>query len=134
MKSWAISVQGITRTSSRRERLSPAPSAACPVCLGQRHRHTASIRGTAKPAPFAMEAAASMDSGAVSATVLAASHSDFAAKGRIHALKKNLVEWGIPAPLNFFEDYSTLIDLYRRGQFQEDCLSIMTQAFYEPFT
>ena len=28
--------------------------------------------------------------------------------------------------------YSTLIDLYRRGQFREDCLSIMTQAFYEP--
>jgi hypothetical protein len=28
--------------------------------------------------------------------------------------------------------YSTLISLYRRGQFREDCLSIMTQAFYEP--
>ncbi len=28
--------------------------------------------------------------------------------------------------------YSALIDLYRRGCFQEDCLSIMTQAFYEP--
>ncbi len=28
--------------------------------------------------------------------------------------------------------YSTLIDLYRRGLFREDCLSIMTQAFYEP--
>ena len=28
--------------------------------------------------------------------------------------------------------YSTLIDLYRRDQFREDCLSIMTQAFYEP--
>lgn len=28
--------------------------------------------------------------------------------------------------------YSTLIDLYRRGQFREDCLSIMTQAFYKP--
>ena len=28
--------------------------------------------------------------------------------------------------------YSALIDLYRRGCFQEDCLSILTQAFYEP--
>ncbi len=28
--------------------------------------------------------------------------------------------------------YSTLIDLHRRGCFQEDCLSILTQAFYEP--
>ena len=28
--------------------------------------------------------------------------------------------------------YSTFIDLYHRGQFQADCLSIMTQAFYEP--
>ena len=28
--------------------------------------------------------------------------------------------------------YSWLLDLYRRGRFQEDCLSIMTQAFYEP--
>lgn len=28
--------------------------------------------------------------------------------------------------------YSCLLDLYRRGCFKEDCLSIMTQAFYEP--
>ena len=28
--------------------------------------------------------------------------------------------------------YSTFVDLHRQGQFQEDCLSIMTQAFYEP--
>ena len=28
--------------------------------------------------------------------------------------------------------YSALIGLYRRGQFREDCLSILTQAFYEP--
>ena len=28
--------------------------------------------------------------------------------------------------------YSTFISLYRRGQFREDCLSVMTQAFYEP--
>ena len=28
--------------------------------------------------------------------------------------------------------YSALIDLHRRGQLREDCLSIMTQAFYEP--
>ena len=28
--------------------------------------------------------------------------------------------------------YSTLIGLYSRGQFREDCLSILTQAFYEP--
>ena len=28
--------------------------------------------------------------------------------------------------------YSTFVDLHRQGQFQEDCLSILTQAFYEP--
>ena len=28
--------------------------------------------------------------------------------------------------------YSTLIDLYRRDQFREDCLSIMTGSFYTP--
>ena len=28
--------------------------------------------------------------------------------------------------------YSALIGLYRRGQFRDDCLSILTQAFYEP--
>lgn len=28
--------------------------------------------------------------------------------------------------------YSVLIDLHRRGQFREDCLSIMNQAFYAP--
>ena len=28
--------------------------------------------------------------------------------------------------------YSTHVDLHRRGQFQDDCLSIMTHAFYEP--
>lgn len=28
--------------------------------------------------------------------------------------------------------YSVLVDLYRRGQFPEECLSILTQAFYEP--
>ncbi|MCI8829175.1 MAG: hypothetical protein HFE98_10135 [Ruminiclostridium sp.] len=28
--------------------------------------------------------------------------------------------------------YSSFIDLHRRGQFPEDCLSILTQAFYEP--
>ena len=28
--------------------------------------------------------------------------------------------------------YSTLIGLHRRGQLREDCLSILTQAFYEP--
>lgn len=28
--------------------------------------------------------------------------------------------------------YTWLLELYRRGQFREDCLSIMTQAFYEP--
>ena len=28
--------------------------------------------------------------------------------------------------------YSALIGLYRRGQFREDCLDILTQAFYEP--
>ena len=33
---------------------------------------------------------------------------------------------------NYKVSYSTLIDLHRRGQFQEECLSILTQAFYEP--
>lgn len=28
--------------------------------------------------------------------------------------------------------YTAFIGLYRRGQFREDCLSILTQAFYEP--
>jgi len=28
--------------------------------------------------------------------------------------------------------FSTLVDLHRRGQFREDCLSVMTHAFYEP--
>ena len=28
--------------------------------------------------------------------------------------------------------YSAFVDLYGRGQFQEDCLAILTQAFYEP--
>ena len=57
----------------------------------------------------------------------------------IHESAGNAPENEIEAALYILQNggdykvsYSTLIGLYRRGQFQEDCLSIMTQAFYEP--
>lgn len=33
---------------------------------------------------------------------------------------------------NYKVAYDSFLSLYKQGQFQEDCLSIMTQAFYEP--
>lgn len=33
---------------------------------------------------------------------------------------------------NYKVSYSTFIDLHRRGQFREECLNILTQAFYVP--
>ena len=33
---------------------------------------------------------------------------------------------------NYKVSYTTLLNLYRRGYFQEDCLPVLTEAFYQP--